>query len=161
MKLIIDNKIINIEQYQNINPNVVGDTHIINDINNNSNDVNINDKKIEYEEIKPKEEKEEKKEKEEGNEKDDNNNLQEIKNMNNEQRKKISILDNKIVEIMSRIEKINNKFESEKFIGNKEFMKYSQNVEIQLKNYNDKINDIIYKQSQNEETLKQITKINN
>ena len=60
---------------------------------------------------------------------------------------------NKIVELMSNIQEINNKFISEKFIGNKDFIKFNQKIEVQLKTYNDKINDILAKQSLNDETL--------
>ena len=83
-------------------------------------------------------------------------NIEEIKNLINEQKQKVVYVDNKIIELMSEIGEIKNKFQNEKFIGNKEFIKFSKNIEIQFKNYDDKINNILSKESVNDEMLKKI-----
>ena len=83
-------------------------------------------------------------------------NIDEIKNLINEQKQKVVYVDNKIIELMSEIGEIKNKFQNEKFIGNKEFIKFSKNIEIQFKNYDDKINNILSKESVNDEMLKKI-----
>ena len=83
-------------------------------------------------------------------------NIDEIKNLINEQKQKVVYVDNKIIELMSEIGEIKNKFQNEKFIGNKEFIKFSKNIEIQFKNYDDKINNILSKESLNDEMLKKI-----
>ena len=145
----------NINQNHDINiiPNGRIDDNIL---NNNLNDININNNIIKYEENKQKEEKENKND----NSKNDQINLEEIRKMKEEQQKKIDSLENKIIELMSNIQEINNKFISEKFIGNKDFIKFNQKIEVQLKAYNDKINDILAKQSLNDETLKRLSSIN-
>ncbi len=150
-----NNNINNINQNHDINiiPNGRIDDNIL---NNNLNDININNNIIKYEENKQKEEKENKND----NSKNDQINLEEIRKMKEEQQKKIDSLENKIIELMSNIQEINNKFISEKFIGNKDFIKFNQKIEVQLKAYNDKINDILAKQSLNDETLKRLSSIN-
>jgi hypothetical protein len=166
----IENKIIKLENdiaslklNNNININQNHDINIIpngriddNILNNNLNDININNNIIKSEENKQKEEKENKND----NSKNDQINLEEIRKMKEEQQKKIDSLENKIIELMSNIQEINNKFISEKFIGNKDFIKFNQKIEVQLKAYNDKINDILAKQSLNDETLKRLSSIN-
>ena len=168
----IENKIIKLEndiaslKLNNNNINNINQNHDINIIpneriddnmlNNNLNDININNNIIKYEENKQKEEKENKND----NSKNDQINLEEIRKMKEEQQKKIDSLENKIIELMSNIQEINNKFISEKFIGNKDFIKFNQKIEVQLKAYNDKINDILAKQSLNDETLKRLSSIN-
>ena len=153
--LKLNNNINNINQNHDINiiPNGRIDDNIL---NNNLNDININNHIIKYEENKQKEEKENKND----NSKNDQINLEEIRKMKEEQQKKIDSLENKIIELMSNIQEINNKFISEKFIGNKDFIKFNQKIEVQLKAYNDKINDILAKQSLNDETLKRLSSIN-
>ena len=153
--LKLNNNINNINQNHDINiiPNERIDDNML---NNNLNDININNNIIKYEENKQKEEKENKND----NSKNDQINLEEIRKMKEEQQKKIDSLENKIIELMSNIQEINNKFISEKFIGNKDFIKFNQKIEVQLKAYNDKINDILAKQSLNEETLKRLSSIN-
>ena len=153
--LKLNNNINNINQNHDINiiPNGRIDDNIL---NNNLNDININNNIIKYEENKQKEEKENKND----NSKNDQINLEEIRKMKEEQQKKIDSLENKIIELMSNIQEINNKFISEKFIGNKDFIKFNQKIEVQLKAYNDKINDILAKQSLNDETLKRLSSIN-
>ena len=166
----IENKIIKLENdiatlklNNNNNINQNHDINIIpneriddNMLNNNLNDININNNIIKYEENKQKEEKENKND----YSKNDQINLEEIRKMKEEQQKKIDSLENKIIELMSNIQEINNKFISEKFIGNKDFIKFNQKIEVQLKAYNDKINDILAKQSLNDETLKRLSSIN-
>ena len=166
----IENKIIKLENdiasLKLNNNNNINENHDINIIpngriddnilNNNLNDININNNIIKYEENKQKEEKENKND----NSKNDQINLEEIRKMKEEQQKKIDSLENKIIELMSNIQEINNKFISEKFIGNKDFIKFNQKIEVQLKAYNDKINDILAKQSLNDETLKRLSSIN-
>ena len=166
----IENKIIKLENviasFKLNNNNNINQNHDINIIpngriddnilNNNLNDININNNIIKYEENKQKEEKENKND----NSKNDQINLEEIRKMKEEQQKKIDSLENKIIELMSNIQEINNKFISEKFIGNKDFIKFNQKIEVQLKAYNDKINDILAKQSLNDETLKRLSSIN-
>ena len=107
------------------------------------------DKNIINNEIQKENEKEEKK---------DNpyNNIDEIKHLINEHQQKIVFLDNKVIELTSGIEEINNKFHNQKFIGSKEFEKYSKNIELQFKNYDDKINNILAQESTNNELLKKI-----
>ena len=153
--LKLNNNINNINQNHDINiiPNERIDDNML---NNNLNDININNNIIKYEENKQKEEKENKND----NSKNDQINLEEIRKMKEEQQKKIDSLENKIIELMSNIQEINNKFISEKFIGNKDFIKFNQKIEVQLKAYNDKINDILAKQSLNDETLKRLSSIN-
>ena len=85
-----------------------------------------------------------------------NNNIDEIKHLINEHQQKIVFLDNKVIELTSGIEEINNKFHNQKFIGSKEFEKYSKNIELQFKNYDDKINNILAQESTNNELLKKI-----
>ena len=153
--LKLNNNINNINQNHDIDiiPNERIDDNML---NNNLNDININNNIIKYEENKQKEEKENKND----NSKNDQINLEEIRKMKEEQQKKIDSLENKIIELMSNIQEINNKFISEKFIGNKDFIKFNQKIEVQLKAYNDKINDILAKQSLNDETLKRLSSIN-
>ena len=153
--LKLNNNINNINQNHDINiiPNERIDDNML---NNNLNDININNNIIKYEENKQKEEKENKND----NSKNDQINLEEIRKMKEEQQKKIDSLENKIIELMSNIQEINNKFISEKFIGNKDFIKFNQKIEVQLKAYNDKINDILAKQSLNDKTLKRLSSIN-
>ena len=150
--LKLNNNINNINQIPIIPQNERFDDNMPNNL---SNDININNNIIRYEEKKPREEKENKE-----NNIDNNFDLEEIRKIKDEQQKKINDLDNKIIELMSNIQVINNKFISEKFVGNKDFIKFNQKIEVQLKNYNDKINDILAKESLNEETIKRLSSIN-
>ena len=137
---ILENDILSLKlkkdvNISNQNPNI---------IQSEKSDINL----INKEEIQNENEKEEKI--------DNAINIDEIKNLINEQKQKVVYVDNKIIELMSEIGEIKNKFQNEKFIGNKEFIKFSKNIEIQFKNYDDKINNILSKESVNDEMLKKI-----
>jgi len=94
--------------------------------------------------------------KEEGN----NESISDIKNMINNEQKKFNSLQNKIYEIVSQINELNYKISGDKILGKNEFNKYTQKLELQLKDYNDKINDILLKTSLNSDSLKKLSLIN-
>ena len=90
-------------------------------------------------------------------EEDNNNDLEQIKTIISNEHKNYNSLQNKIYEIISQINELNNKISGNKFLGKNEFNKYSQKLNIQLKDYGDKINDIILKISLNSENAKRLS----
>ena len=96
------------------------------------------------------------------NPKQENNNnaIEQIKNIISNEHKNYNSLQNKIYEIISQINELNNKISANKFLGKNEFNKYSQKLDIQLKDYNDKINDILLKISLNSENVKRLSLVN-
>ena len=93
-------------------------------IYNNSKKVNIENKKLDEVDVK------------ENNFEDNQDNLEDITNHTNK----------KIEDIVLEIDKINNKLDSDEFMKNKDFKKFSQKLDIKFKNYNDTINNILSKE---------------
>ena len=138
---------------ENSNANIFG---------NNTNEIIIHSKNLTSEESKQKEKEEDKEKKEELNEiKDNNENFEEIKNMINENKNQIKLNESKIIEISSQINEINKTFSQGKFEEKAEFLKYSKTIEIQLKDYNEKINKLLSKESFDKELLNKINRSNN
>ena len=138
---------------ENSNANIYG---------NNTNEIIIHSKNLASEESKQKEKEEDKEKKEELNEiKDNNENFEEIKNMINENKNQIKLNESKIIEISSQINEINKTFSQGKFEEKAEFLKYSKTIEIQLKDYNEKINKLLSKESFDKELLNKINRSNN
>ena len=120
----ISNKIINLENeiisIKNTSNEKVND----NEIDNNFKKVNIENKKLDEVDVK------------ENNFEDNQDNLEDITNHTNK----------KIEDIVLEIDKINNKLDSDEFVKNKDFKKFSQKLDIKFKNYNDTINNILSKE---------------
>ena len=120
----ISNKIINLENeiisIKNTSNEKVND----NEIDNNFKKVNIENKKLDEVDVK------------ENNFEDNQDNLEDITNHTNK----------KIEDIVLEIDKINNKLDSDEFMKNKDFKKFSQKLDIKFKNYNDTINNILSKE---------------
>ena len=91
---------------------------------------------------------------------DINNSIEQIKNIISNDQQKFDSLEKKIGEMISQINELYNEISGNKFLGKNEFNKYSQKLNIQLKDYNDKINDILLKTSLNSESLKKLSSIN-
>ena len=89
--------------------------------------------------------------------KNNNGNIIQAPNINQEENKKINSLENKLFEINSHLDELKNKITPDKIMGKNEFIKYSQKIEIQLKDFNDKINNLLSKDSLNAEALKKIS----
>ena len=89
--------------------------------------------------------------------KNNNGNITQAPNINQEENKKINSLENKLFEINSHLDELKNKITPDKIMGKNEFIKYSQKIEIQLKDFNDKINNLLSKDSLNAEALKKIS----
>ena len=70
---------------------------------------------------------------------------------------KINLLQKQIFEIMIQIEESNNNLSPENYLGKDEFIKYTKKVDVQLKEYNDKINNIFSKNSMNTDVLKKLS----
>ena len=127
----ISNKIINLENeiisIKNINKKdyITSNEKIKdNEIDNNFKKVNIENKKLDEVDVK------------ENNFEDNQDNLEDITNHTNK----------KIEDIALEIDKINNKLDSDEFMKNKDFKKFSQKLDIKFKNYNDTINNILSKE---------------
>ena len=127
----ISNKIINLENeiisIKNINKKdyITSNEKIKdNEIDNNFKKVNIENKKLDEVDVK------------ENNFEDNQDNLEDITNHTNK----------KIEDIVLEIDKINNKLDSDEFMKNKDFKKFSQKLDIKFKNYNDTINNILSKE---------------
>ena len=127
----ISNKIINLENeiisIKNINKKdyITSNEKIKdNEIDNNFKKVNIENKKLDEVDVK------------EINFEDNQDNLEDITNHTNK----------KIEDIALEIDKINNKLDSDEFMKNKDFKKFSQKLDIKFKNYNDTINNILSKE---------------
>ena len=127
----ISNKIINLENeiisIKNINKKdyITSNEKIKdNEIDNNKKKVNIENKKLDEVDVK------------ENNFEDNQDNLEDITNHTNK----------KIEDIVLEIDKINNKLDSDEFMKNKDFKKFSQKLDIKFKNYNDTINNILSKE---------------
>ena len=70
---------------------------------------------------------------------------------------KINLLQKQIFEIMIQIEESNNNLSPENYLRKDEFIKYTKKVDVQLKEYNDKINNIFSKNSMNTDVLKKLS----
>ena len=120
----ISNKIINLENeiisIKNTSKEKVKD----NEIDNNLKKVNIENEKLDEVDVK------------------DNNFDDKPDNLEN----KTNHTNKKIENIASEIDKINNKLDSDEFMKNKDFKKFSQKLDIKFKNYNDTINNILSKE---------------
>ena len=120
----ISNKIINLENeiisIKNTSKEKVKD----NEIDNNLKKVNIENEKLDEVDVK------------DNNFDDKPDNLEDKTNHTNK----------KIENIASEIDKINNKLDSDEFMKNKDFKKFSQKLDIKFKNYNDTINNILSKE---------------
>ena len=120
----ISNKIINLENeiisIKNTSKEKVKD----NEIDNNLKKVNIENEKLDEVDVK------------DNNFDDKPDNLEDKTNHTNK----------KIENIASEIDKINNKLDSDEFMKNKDFKKFSQKLDVKFKNYNDTINNILSKE---------------
>ena len=158
----IENKIIKLENdflslqlknninYTGENQYLIPNTNINeNIVNNNSNKIIIDNKNKTNEEMKQKEEK------------DNDDNIDEIKNINEENKIKFKYIENKIMEITSLINELNKSISSGKYLEKVEHLKFSKKIELQLKDYNDKINGILSKEFKNNEVSKRINMTNN
>ena len=158
----IENKIIKLENdflslqlknninYTGENQYLIPNTNINeNIVNNNSNRIIIDNKNKTNEEMKQKEEK------------DNDDNIDEIKNINEENKIKFKYIENKIMEITSLINELNKSISSGKYLEKVEHLKFSKIIELQLKDYNDKINGILSKEFINNEVSKRINMTNN
>ena len=159
----IENKIIKLENdflslqlknninYTGENQYLIPNTNINeNIVNNNSNKIIIdNNNNKTNEEIKQKEGK------------DNDDNIDEIKNINEENKSKFKYIENKIMEITSLINELNKSISSGKYLEKVEHLKFSKKIELQLKDYNDKINGILSKEFINNEVSKRINMTNN
>ena len=120
----ISNKIINLENEIISIKNTSNEKVKDNEIDNNFKKVNIENKKLDEVDVK------------ENNFEDNQDNLEDITNHTN----------TKIEDIVLEIDKINNKLDSDEFMKNKDFKKFSQKLDIKFKNYNDTINNILSKE---------------
>ena len=120
----ISNKIINLENEIISIKNTSNEKVKDNEIDNNFKKVNIENKKLDEVDVK------------ENNFEDNQDNLEDITNHTNK----------KIEDIVLEIDKINNKLDSDEFMKNKDFKKFSQKLDIKFKNYNDTINNILSKE---------------
>ena len=73
----------------------------------------------------------------------ENENLKETKEEKKEDNENNNLLKKNIAEIMSQMNEISNKISQDDSLKKAEFNKYSQKIDIQLKDYNDKINKIL------------------
>ena len=120
----ISNKIINLENEIISIKNTSNEKVKDNELDNNFKKVNIENKKLDEVDVK------------ENNFEDNQDNLEDITNHTNK----------KIEDIVLEIDKINNKLDSDEFMKNKDFKKFSQKLDIKFKNYNDTINNILSKE---------------
>ena len=95
------------------------------------------------------------------NQKEEKDYTEHKENIDKEIHEKINLLQKQIFEIMSKIDESNNNLSPENFLRKSEFVKFSKNVDIQLKNYNDKINNILSKNSMSADIMKKISLNNN
>ena len=83
-----------------------------------------------------------------------------IKEESKEGKSKDNSVNKRIAEIMLQINEINNKLSIDESLKKSEFNKYSQKIDIQLKDYNDKINKILQKDNLRNKLLEDMTKNN-
>ena len=83
-----------------------------------------------------------------------------IKDETKEGKSKDNSVNKRITEIMLQINEINNKLSTDESLKKSEFNKYSQKIDIQLKDYNDKINKILQKDNLRNKLLEDMTKNN-
>ena len=83
-----------------------------------------------------------------------------IKDETKEGKSKDNSVNKRITEIMLQINEINNKLSIDESLKKSEFNKYSQKIDIQLKDYNDKINKILQKDNLRNKLLEDMTKNN-
>ena len=108
-------------------------------------------------------------EKKETNDNNENMNIHEqredesnsgIKEESKEGKIKDDSVNKRIEEIIMQINEINNKLSTGESLKKSEFNKYSQKIDIQLKDYNDKINKILQKDNLRNKLLEDMTKNN-
>ena len=90
--------------------------------------------------------------------KEDKNKNNEIKEESKEENSKDNSINKHIAEIISQINEINNKLSSNDSIKKTDFNKYVQKIDIQFKDYNDKINKIIQKDNLRNKMIEDISK---
>ena len=90
--------------------------------------------------------------------KEDKNKNNEIKEESKEENSKDNSVNKHIAEIISQINEINNKLSSNDLIKKTDFNKYIQKIDIQFKDYNDKINKIIQKDNLRNKMIEDISK---
>ena len=95
------------------------------------------------------------------NQKEEKDNFEHKEYLNEDIYTKINSLEIQIIEIISKIDETNKKLSPENFVEKNEFLKYSKKLDIQMKNYNDKINNILPNDSLNSEVLKKLSLNNN
>ena len=83
-----------------------------------------------------------------------------IKEESKEGKTKDDSVNKRIEEIIMQINEINNKLSTGESLKKSEFNKYSQKIDIQLKDYNDKINKILQKDNLRNKLLEDMTKNN-
>ena len=83
-----------------------------------------------------------------------------IKEESKEGKIKDDSVNKRIEEIIMQINEINNKLSTGESLKKSEFNKYSQKIDIQLKDYNDKINKILQKDNLRNKLLEDMTKNN-
>ena len=94
-------------------------------------------------------------------EKEDNKeykNINKKKEEQKEEKEKYKYLNKHIAEIIAQIDEINNKLLSNDTLKKIEFNKYAQKIDIQLKDYNDKINKILQKDNLRNKLLEDMSK---
>ena len=98
----------------------------------------------------------------------DIDNIKEKENEKEEKEENIKVekesdnsINKSIAEIMSQLNLINNKLAKNDSVKKAEFNKYSQRIDLQFKDYNDKINKIIQKDNLRNKLLEDITRNNN
>ena len=161
-----ENKLKEIEEKLSKLESYIFSLQIKDNVNNNNENQNINQEIIIKENEKPNDNifnniinfnKDINKKEENYETKNNNGNITQAPNINQEENKKINSLENKLFEINSHLDELKNKITPDKIIGKNEFVKYSQKIEIQLKDFNDKINNLLSKDSLNAEALKKIS----
>jgi hypothetical protein len=160
-----ENKLKEIEEKLSKLESYIFSLQIKDNVNNNNENQNINQEIIIKENEKPNDNifnniinfnKDINKKEENYETKNNNGNITQAPNINQEENKKINSLENKLFEINSHLDELKNKMTPDKIMGKNEFIKYSQKMEIQLKDFNDKINNLLSKDSLNAEALKKI-----
>ena len=161
-----ENKLKEIEEKLSKLESYIFSLQIKDNVNNNNENQNINQEIIIKENEKPNDNifnniinfnKDINKKEENYETKNNNGNITQAPNINQEENKKINSLENKLFEINSHLDELKNKITPDKIMGKNEFIKYSQKIEIQLKDFNDKINNLLSKDSLNAEALKKIS----
>ena len=77
-------------------------------------------------------------------------------NINKDNENNINLLKKNLAEIVSQINDINNKLSQDDSLKKSEFNKYSQKLDVQLKDYNDKINKILQNESSRNKVIEDL-----